>query len=437
MPLFAPATLAHWTAGHWTVAPGRAFFGFSNDTRTLRPGEIFVALRTPSRDGHDYLDAAKTAGATAAIVSCANPAIDLPQLVVADPLAAFQKIAAAHRAACQAAGVVVIGISGSNGKTSTKNLLADILRAAHGADRALATEGNLNNHIGVPLTLTRIDPARHKYAVVEAGISAPGEMETLATIIAPDHAIITMIAPAHTEHLGNLETTAREKAVLLQHVRANGARIFPPACLKYPTFTALPSPAPISALQPFSLSAFPSSGMQQNTALAITLAKRLGVSDFQIQTALDAWRPSKWRGEIVRDSSGRLFYLDLYNANPASMSDALDAFVRVAPPELPRLYIIGGMEELGPESPRHHRELGEQLAALLRDRPGDELILIGAHAPDIAAGVSKPEHARIQTTDTAAAAQRIAAFQGAVFMKGSRRNALENTLPDNIKNAHL
>ncbi|AWI07975.1 UDP-N-acetylmuramoyl-tripeptide--D-alanyl-D-alanine ligase [Ereboglobus luteus] len=437
MPYYDPVQLAAWAAAQWTQQPGGSLTGFTNDTRTLRPGEIFIALRTASRDGHDYLAAAKAAGAAAAIVSRANPAIDLPQLVVADPLAAFQKIAAAHRAACQAAGVVVIGISGSNGKTSTKNLLADILRAAHGEDRVLATEGNLNNHIGVPLTLTRIDPERHKYAVVEAGISAPGEMETLATMIAPDHAIITMIAPAHTQDLGDLKTIAREKAVMLEHVRNNGARIFPPACLSYPAFAALPSPAPISALQSFSPSAFvASSGMQQNAALAITLAKRLGVSDLQIQTALDAWRPSKWRGEIVRDSSGRLFYLDLYNANPASMSDALDAFVRVAPSELPRLYIIGGMEELGPESPRHHRELGAQLAALLRDRPGDQLILIGAHAPDIAAGVS-PDSVRIEISDTETAAQRIAAFQGAVFMKGSRRNALENALPDNIKNAHL
>ncbi|MDR1011389.1 MAG: Mur ligase domain-containing protein [Opitutaceae bacterium] len=417
--------------------------GFTQDTRNIRRGEIFITLRTARRDGHDFLPDALAAGAAAAIVSRPNPGIKLPQLVVADPLAAFQKIAARHRRFFQDEGGIVIAISGSCGKTSTKNLLAGILCAAHGPDRVLATEGNLNNHIGVPLTLTRIDVGRHKYAVIEAGISAPGEMETLAAMIAPDHAIITLIAAAHTQDLGDLEGVAREKAILLRHVRNDGARIFPKNCLAHPAFNALPASTPVdapppSALQPFSPSALsPSAGMAQNAALATHLATRLGVSKTQIQTALASWKPAKWRGELVRDPAGRLFYLDLYNANPASMADALDAFTRIAPPHMPRLYIIGGMEELGPDSPRHHRELGGKLATLLRDRPGDEVILIGARAPDIAAGIplARP---RIEILDTAAgAAPRITSFHGAIFMKGSRRCALETALPAGMEDTHL
>lgn len=436
MPSFNPSQLAIWTGGRWTALPDGALTGFTHDTRALREGDVFVALRTGKRDGHDFLPAAHAAGASAAIVSTPNPDLALPQLIVSAPLAAFQKIAAAHRAAFQAAGGIVIGISGSAGKTSTKNLLAGILHPSG----VLATEGNLNNHIGVPLTLVRLDPALHKYAVIEAGISAPGEMETLARMIAPDHAIITLVAPAHTQDLGGIEGVAREKAVLPGHVRNSGARIFPAACLGHSAFAALPASTPVNDGGPPDLQAFRlselshSRGMAQNAALAITLAQRLGVSDSQIQSALDAWKPAKWRGEIIRDSDGRLFYLDLYNANPASMSDALDAFGRVAPADAPRLYVIGGMEELGPDSPRHHRELGAQLDALLRDRPRDAALLIGPHAPDIAAGIAVARE-RAAIADTQAAALRIAACPGSIFLKGSRRYALENALPPHLLSA--
>ena len=443
MQLYAPATLAHWTAGHWTAAPARALTGFSHDTRVLRPGEVFVALRTAKRDGHDFLAAAQAAGADAAIVASPNPTCPLPQLVVADPLSALQKIATENRRAFQDSGGIVIGITGSCGKTSTKELLALFLSEAFGATRVHATEGNLNNHIGVPLTLARLEPAMHTHAVIEAGISAPGEMEILAGMIAPDHAIITTIAPAHTETLGDLKTIAREKTILFQHVPRNGARLAPqnssatgcqPMCLKRPP-----------------LPPFPSRGMSQNAALAIALATRLGVSTSQIHSALAKWRPAKWRGEIIHDPAGRLFYLDLYNANPASMADALDAFARIAPPALPRLYILGCMEELGADSPRYHRELGRTLSLHLR--PRDEAILIGDQAPAIAAGATasatanaplppapalphsaiRPPQSTITTAATTAEiTARVAAFQGSIFLKGSRRHALENTLPSDL-----
>ena len=451
MPLFAPATLATITSGHWTVTPARPLTAFSHDTRLLRPNDIFVALRTPARDGHAYLPAAQTAGAAAAIVSRANPtlATTLPQLIVPDPLAAFQQIAAAHRAAFQATGGIVIGISGSAGKTSTKELLALILSRAFGAERVLATEGNLNNHIGVPLTLTRLelDPtprapnAQHRYAIIEAGISAPGEMEPLAAMISPDHAIITTIAPAHAQNFENLDAIAREKSILLRHVRENGARLFPATCLDYPAFRDLPAATPIAPIEKVGKSlgfAFGSRSlaMHRNARLVTELALRLGAPPDQIQIALDSWTPAKWRGEVTRDAAGRLFYLDFYNANPASMRDALDTFDRVAPRALPRLYVLGCMEELGPDSARHHRELGVSLKL----RPQDEAIFIGDHAPDIAAGVADTSAKITIAATTAEIAARVATFQGAIFLKASRRYALEKTLPPDLavtaKEAH-
>ncbi|WP_342750722.1 UDP-N-acetylmuramoyl-tripeptide--D-alanyl-D-alanine ligase [Termitidicoccus mucosus] len=402
MPTFNPAQLAAWTGGQWTAAPGRPLTGFSQDTRGLRDGDVFVALATGKRDGHDFLSAARAAGASAAIVARADASVALPQLVVADPLTAFQSIAREHRRAFPG---TVVAISGSAGKTSTKDLLALLLG---GAPAVLATEGNLNNHIGVPLTLTRLDAATRTHAVIEAGISAPGEMETLAAMIEPDHGIITLVAPAHTEELGGVESVAREKSVLLRHVRSGGVGVISAQCWGFKAFQDLSLPPLVVAPETESIAApriatytatFTAGatelaidrtrhfrfrrvtrGMAQNAALAVILAARLGVSDLQIQTALDAWRPAKWRGEIRRDARGRLLYLDCYNANPASFADALETFHALAPEQEPRLYVLGCMEELGPDADRHHRALG----AALKLRAQDELFITGGHAGAVA-----------------------------------------------------
>src|SRR4051812_45501053 len=222
MPTFDPNTLAAWTGGRWTHLPSADVTGFHFDTRALRTGEIFVAIRTEKRDGHDFLADAQKAGASAALVAKPNAALSLPQLVVPDPRAAFQAIAREHRRAFLGK---VIGISGSAGKTSTKDLLALLLGGE--ACGVAATEGNLNNLLGVPLTLTRLDSSRHRFAVVEAGISVPGEMKTLADMIEPDVALIPLVAPAHTQELGGIEGVAREKALLPAAVRPAGVAIFP------------------------------------------------------------------------------------------------------------------------------------------------------------------------------------------------------------------
>ena len=231
---FPPSLLATWTGGRWTAQPVSLLAGFTIDTRQLRSGQIFVALKTGKRDGHDFLAAAEAAGASAAIVRVPSDGLKLPQLVVADPLIAFQTIAREHRRRFTGP---VIGISGSAGKTSTKNLLALLLGGAEAG--VLATEGNLNNHLGVPLTLTRLDPGAHRFAVVEAGISAPREMAPLAAMIEPDIAIITLVAPAHTEELGGLGGVAAEKAVLPAAVRPTGVAIFSRACADFPAFREL------------------------------------------------------------------------------------------------------------------------------------------------------------------------------------------------------
>jgi UDP-N-acetylmuramoyl-tripeptide--D-alanyl-D-alanine ligase len=456
MPAFAPAQLATWTGGRWTASPAAPLTGFTMDTRHLSAGQVFVALKTARRDGHEFLAAAQAAGASAAIVAVANPSLTLPQLVVADPLTAFQAIAREQRRAFKGP---VIGISGSAGKTSTKNLLALLLGGEAGG--VLATEGNLNNHLGVPLTLTRLDPAAHKFAVIEAGISAPGEMKPLADMIEPDVALITLVAAAHTQELGGLEGVAREKAVLPAAIRPKGVAIFPKQCTQFTAFRDMfvnqlvlersavlrPATQPRHTIHfnviqrttetviviaygppPPAMFKLPrmTDGMAQNAALALTAALYLGVLSAVLQTRLAAWTPAPLRGEI-RHEDGRLLYLDCYNANPASMADALGLFHAIAPAADPRLYVIGCMEELGAESAAEHHALG-RLVAL---RETDHLVVIGTQANQVCAGVLEQGDFTRQiqiASSLETIAGVLAEWRGAVFMKGSRRYQLEKAL---------
>ncbi len=457
MPVFAPDQLAQWTSGKWTSEPSSPLNGFTMDTRQLREGQVFVAIKTDKRDGHDFLRAAQDAGASAALVSRANPALALPQLVVADPLVAFQAIAREHRRLFKGP---VIGISGSAGKTSTKNLLALLLSAEPGD--VLATEGNLNNHIGVPLTLTRLEPGKHHFAVIEAGISGPGEMEILAGMIEPDFAVITLIAPAHLQELGGLEGVAQAKAALPAAVRTGGSALFPHTCCQYPAFRDLRvntwrlgrADLPVSPVLPPANTFFTliqcaeetlvamrdavsgkalnfvlrrvSDGMAQNAALAIRAALLLGVKADTIRERLAGWQPASLRGELRRED-GRLLYIDCYNANPAAMSDALDAFYAVAPESEPRLFVIGCMEELGAESAQYHRALGRSI----RLRRGDHLFVIGGESSAVAQGVMDngvPASLVEVVTSLDPVRARLAQFHGAAFIKGSRRYQLETIL---------
>jgi UDP-N-acetylmuramoyl-tripeptide--D-alanyl-D-alanine ligase len=455
MPEFPAQLLAQWTCGHWTVPPTAALMGFCVDSRLLRPGQIFVAIKTDKRDGHDFLPAARNAGAAAAIVAVANPSLALPQLVVADPLAAFHAIARAHRRAFPGK---VIGISGSAGKTSTKDLLTLLLGGE--ACGVLATEGNLNNHLGVPLTLTRLETT-HKLAVVEAGISLPGEMKPLADMIEPDVAIITLVAPAHTQDLGGIEGVAREKAVLPAAVRPTGIAIFPKQTAEFPAFRELgvrtlvveraevvrpdrPPPDKVffavshrgadtavslayGAGQPMTfVCPRVSDGMAQNAVIAISAALGLGIARDVIQARFAVWKPGKLRGEIRR-AEGKLLYLDCYNANPASMADALATFVDIAPPDEPRLYVLGCMEELGEKAAAYHRALGRSIDL----REGDRLFALGTFAHEICAGVLERGDFSRQIQIPATLEPVSACYgewRGAVFVKGSRKYQLERLL---------
>ena len=449
MPAFSHAQLAVWTGGCWTREPAAAPTGFGADTRTLRSGEAFVALRTEQRDGHDFLADAERRGAAAALVAREVPAVALPQLVVGDPLAALQRIAREHRREFHG---TVVGVTGSAGKTSTKDLLQLLLG---GAPAVLATEGNLNNYLGVPLTLTRLDRAAHRAAVVEAGVSVPGEMAALAAMIEPDHSVVTMVGPAHLEQLGSVAGVAAEKARLPAANRPGGLAVFPASCWAHEPFRALAQPlvlvpatedmvrgpgrtlgftvlhrperteVTLAGRRTFVLRRV-SGGMAQNAALALALASELGVGDALLQERLALWAPSKWRGEL-RTVGGAQVYQDFYNANPASMQDAITAFAGMVRPELPRLYVLGCMEELGTGAADYHRQLGRALVL----RPGDFLFVLGTNAGAVRQGLLENGNAPEQIAvidEVAPVRERLAGFHGAVFLKASRRYRLETVL---------
>ena len=454
MPSFSPEDLSRWTGGRWSGRPAADPVGFCVDSRRLRAGQAFVALRTERRDGHDYLGAALEAGASAAIVARADTGVALPQLVVRDPLAALQAVASGHRRGFRG---IVAAITGSAGKTSTKELLAALLGGEDAG--VLATEGNLNNQIGVALTLTRIDPAVHKFAVLEAGISVPGEMGMLAAMIDPDLVIVTLVGPAHLAGLGSLDDVAREKAALAGSLRGKGLCIFPSSCERYAAFRSIGRPrslvvervsgpgdcvaregrarftvsqsgastrVSVAAGEPPAIAlTLPrvTDGMAQNAALAVCAAISLGVPREKVQRRLLSWRPPHLRGEWTV-SEGRRLYLDCYNANPASMEDALATFVAVAPPDEPRLFVIGSMEELGPDTARYHVDVGRSLAL----RQGDRLVAIGGQAEAVRQGAIE-SGASPDQVDVAESIDPLtpglATFRGSVFVKGSRRHGLE------------
>ncbi|MGN0835129.1 MAG: UDP-N-acetylmuramoyl-tripeptide--D-alanyl-D-alanine ligase [Candidatus Spyradosoma sp.] len=450
---FVAETLgAEWRGGN---AP-EEIAGAAIDTRKIAAGELFVAIRTESRDGHDFLAAARERGAAGALVSRFVPEVELPQLVVPDAVAALQRLAAEHRRR-NCGNVRVFGVTGSVGKTSTKDLLARLLARA-GA--VLATEKNLNNTLGVPLTLLKIDPSAHDFAVIEAGMSVPGELGRSAEMIAPDVALVTNVKPAHLEGLGTMENIAREKAELPARRARDGNAFFWADLLRYESFRALGEATVLSLRENssgrnFSGESVPvnlreradgfeigvlgetffargvSRGLAENAALAIcAVADRVPAE--KIREALDAWKPSANRGEVrERADGGGSVFVDCYNASPASMLDSARAFAKRFPAAAgtPRLFVLGGMGELGADSERLHREVGE---ALPLDASTDVLALFGGNAPRIGEGAVArgfPQERVRVFSDIETLRACVAAFRGNAMIKGSRAFALERALP--------
>ena len=458
---FSDVLGAKWRGG--SGVPGE-ISGATIDSRKILSGEIFIAIKTEIRDGHDFLEAARERGAAGALVSRFVPEIALPQLVVADVLEALRRVARAWR---ECVSGTVVGVTGSVGKTSTKDLLKKIFSASAPTH---ATYANLNNTLGVPLTILGARVVEN--LVVEAGMSVPGELDCSAQMIFPDIALVTNVKPAHLEGLGSMENIAREKSALARCVAENGLAIFPADLLRYEAFRALSCRrivvsfcaedfalardsgaeivrAEISELadgfsltlsgcdSAFALPGF-SRGLAENSALAVCAARAAGIEEDSVRGSLARWRPSANRGEWrdFPDGSGRKIFVDCYNASPASMLDSVRAFVR-RERELgnarnvcaQKLFVLGGMGELGADSGKFHFEVGANLPL---DFASDTLALFGGDAEQTGAGaISKgfPRERVFVFGDVERLREFVAAFPGDVMVKGSRAFALERVVP--------
>ncbi len=417
------------------VDPSLVVHGVSTDTRDLRPGDLFVALRGERFDGDEFAVRALAAGAAAVVVrqeTAATLGPDRPCVAVDDGVAALGALARAVR---RGAGVKVVGITGSAGKTSTKDILAALLRPLA---RVVATEANLNNEIGVPLTLLGIE-RNSEVAVVEMAMRGPGQIRELARIAEPDVAVITNVAPVHLELVGTLDDVAAAKAEILEGLAVGTAVVPGDESLLEPylhrhagrvvTFGTLVSDVRIVEAESRATEThvlvdafghrstldfnFGGEHFLRDAQAALAAFFELGYRLDQARAGAGAVVFSELRGEIVALCGGGLLLDDSYNANPTATRAALDHLVALAC-ERPRVAVLGDMLELGAEAPAYHRAVGEHAA-----RAGVQVVAAGDLARHYLCGA--PHEAWYPTVEALLTALPGALAPGsAVLVKASR-----------------
>lgn len=406
--------------------------GYSIDSRTIRPGDLFFAVVGQRLDGHDYVKQALDAGAAAAVIS-ANRSNEYPAhlrsklLAVPDTLEALQRLAAAAR---RRWGGPLVAVTGSMGKTTTKQMIAALLRTRY---RVLENEGNLNNHYGLPLSLLRLEPET-EVGVFELAMSAPGEIRLLAALAAPDLGVVTNVGPVHLEFFPDVDAIARAKYELIETLgerawavlnaddprvarfgdrmparavyfgtsrsagfraedlspNGNGGWAFRvssvPGALPPAAFGAVKTPSGLRESGPGDFSGvhfhLPLLGRHNvlNALAALATGYLFGIPLGALQDAVAGLRPGFMRGEIVRLANGASVVNDCYNANPFALEAMLEAVHSL--PAGRRIAVLGGMFELGPAAESLHARCGSRLAEL----GFDWLITVGDEARAIAQG---------------------------------------------------
>lgn len=453
----SPEFLTAASGGRLLRRGTREIAGAFLDSREPVPGGLFVPI-VAARDGHQFIPDAIAAGAAAVLTmpGRALPDGDVTVVEVADTTAALAALGRAARDRC--AGPVV-AISGSNGKTTTRAMIEAVVRTRY--DRVLATRGNFNNHLGVPLSLLG-GPDAPEAIVLELGMSAPGENGHLAGIVRPDVAVITSVALEHLEFMGSLEAIAAAEAEPLAHVRPGGVAVAPD---DEPTLA--PHLRAREGLEILRFGEGPDAAVQvvgvelderthatlrlrmaarpeeirislqvfgahnaRNAAAALTVGLHLGCPVGAMIEALESVRPVGDRGRVLHFHPHHLLIADCYNANPGSVAAALRslAALRSARPG-PLVAVIGDMLELGPTAPELHAEVGRLAAALRLDALFTFGALSQAATEAAKAGGIPAWHAGLGVADLVAAVR--AAFDerpGALLVKGSRGMKLERVV---------
>jgi UDP-N-acetylmuramoyl-tripeptide--D-alanyl-D-alanine ligase len=444
-------TLAEFAGGTLRRGDGtRLVREVTTDSRKAGAGDVFVALAGERFDAHDFIPQVAAAGAGAVVVSRILPEWHLPEacavIEVRDTLKALQDMARGYRAWHQP---LIVGLTGSNGKTSTKDLTAVVMARRY---RTRATVGNLNNHIGVPITLLALADG-DECGVVEMGMNHPGEIKELVDIALPDAAIVTNVGVAHLEFMGSRDMIAWEKGTLPANVHGEGVAVlnanddYTPRIARHcqcQVFTAGTNAGDVRATD---LRAGPSGTtftldfagetvetflpimgehMVGNAALAACMGWAHGIPPGEIAAALREAKLTGGRME-TRTIEGILFINDSYNANPDSMKAGLTTLAR-AGNEGRKIAVLGRMGELGADAPAQHRQVGEFAAALGLSAiysVGDE----GASITDAATDAGHRDSRNFSSHEACAAHLREILREGdAVLLKGSRSAAMEKVL---------
>ena len=448
-------------AGDPSPSAKRRIRSISTDSRSIRRGDLFVALKGEQFDGHEFVPSVLAKGAAGAIVhdtyrlppgqvAGKGPVRPGPFLFgVRDPLFAYQQLATHHRSRF---GIPIVAVTGSNGKTTTKDMVASVLAQKW---RTLKTEGNFNNRIGVPHTLFRLT-GRHQAAVIEMGVDQRGQTTRLCEIVRPTIGIITNIGPDHLEFFGSMEGSAQAKAELLDLLPANGTAILN---ADDPYFDYLASRARCRVVS-FGMSDkadvrathvttdarkgtgfrlwLPGKGRQTpvtikvhgmhnvtNALAAAAAGYALNLPGATIAQGLARFRPAAMRSQVVTHHGVQIIN-DCYNANPASMKAALNLLAQWVPAR-GRIAVLGDMLELGRDTQHMHREVGQFLAGL----DLSHLIACGTLGREIAQGARQAgmsESAIMEVSDAPAAAEVLKRMIGqgdVVLVKASRGMKME------------
>lgn len=459
MSFWTLETIKGACGGSWLARPEHAgpIEGVSIDSRTIRPGQVFIAIKGDTHDGHAFIDGAVRAGAGLVVVSDATAAgkISVPALQVADTGQALLKLAQAYRRTLDTTRVVAVG--GSNGKTTTVNLIHQVLGRTL---RGTASPKSFNNAVGVPLTILNAKRG-DQYLVCEVGTNAPGEILPLTRVIEPDIAVITSIGREHLEGLHSLQGVVQEEVSLLTGLRRNGVAI-----VNADAPGLMESARPLIAGEGRQMLSFgfsekadlrisaaeqtpdglrmcvngrtwfslPLLGLHNasNAAAAVAVARRLGVPQDEIEKGLAGASGPPMRLEQIKVGGVR-FINDAYNANPESVLAALKTFGEVfgSVPGTRRVVVLGDMLELGDQAPDLHREVGEALGACAW---ADHVLLVGRlslFTADRAMRTLPAERVTLLDDVEGPAAAKAAALlrEGdVVLLKGSRRMGLERII---------
>ncbi|MGF0074240.1 UDP-N-acetylmuramoyl-tripeptide--D-alanyl-D-alanine ligase [Parabacteroides distasonis] len=405
----------------------------TTDSRNCPKGSIFFALKGDKFDGNQYAGKALASGCVYAVIDNPDYYIGERTILVDNVLKTLQQLAHHHR---KVLGLPIIGITGTNGKTTTKELLAAVLSTKF---NLLYTEGNFNNHIGVPLTLLRLTHD-HEMAVIEMGASHPGDIKELVDIVHPNYGIITNVGRAHLEGFGSFEGVIRTKGELYDYIRRSKGKIFIKKENKYLQSIAKGieqitygngddafASGQVVSCDPFLVFNWKQQGKLHtvethmigsynldNVLAAVAVGRFFKIPAERISRAIAAYEPTNNRSQFKKTDNNELI-IDAYNANPSSMKVALDNFITM--PVQPKAIILGDMRELGPTSNELHAEVVEQI----KKGQFDKVFLCGEHFSKVG-----KEFSPFATTEAMTEELRRQPLKGYhILIKGSHSMGLE------------